>query len=43
VVGEELAIRPTATFTLGVDHRAIDGREAAAFLEELKSMVEAAE
>ncbi len=43
VVGEALAVRPTATFTLGVDHRAIDGREAAAFLEELKATLEAAE
>jgi pyruvate dehydrogenase E2 component (dihydrolipoamide acetyltransferase) len=43
VVGEELVIRPTATFTLGVDHRAVDGREAAAFLEELKAIMEATE
>lgn len=41
VVGESLVIRPTATFTLGVDHRAIDGREAAAFLEDLKAILEA--
>jgi pyruvate dehydrogenase E2 component (dihydrolipoamide acetyltransferase) len=41
VVGDELVIRPTATFTLGVDHRAIDGRAAAAFLEDLKTILEA--
>lgn len=40
VVGNELMIRPTAFFTLGADHRAIDGRAAAAFLEELKSFLE---
>jgi pyruvate dehydrogenase E2 component (dihydrolipoamide acetyltransferase) len=43
VTENELAIRPTASFTLGADHRAIDGREAAAFLEELKAILEAAE
>jgi pyruvate dehydrogenase E2 component (dihydrolipoamide acetyltransferase) len=43
VVGDALVIRPTASFTLGVDHRAIDGRLAAAFLEELKLVLEAAE
>jgi pyruvate dehydrogenase E2 component (dihydrolipoamide acetyltransferase) len=40
VVNSELAIRPTATFTLGIDHRAIDGRQAAAFLEQLKTILE---
>jgi pyruvate dehydrogenase E2 component (dihydrolipoamide acetyltransferase) len=43
VVASELAIRPTATFTLGVDHRAIDGRDAAAFLEQLKISLESQE
>ncbi|MEP7355954.1 MAG: 2-oxo acid dehydrogenase subunit E2, partial [Anaerolineales bacterium] len=43
VVGEALAVRPAAGFTLGVDHRAIDGRLAAAFLEELKRILEAGE
>ncbi len=43
VAGDALLIRPTASFTLGVDHRAIDGRLAAAFLEELKVVLEAAE
>ena len=40
VVGAELGIRPAAIFTLGVDHRAIDGRQAAAFLERLKADLE---
>lgn len=40
VAGSELVVRPTAMFTLGVDHRAIDGREAAAFLEQLKGNLE---
>lgn len=43
VAGDTLVIRPTATFTLGVDHRAIDGREAAAFLEKLKVILEASD
>jgi pyruvate dehydrogenase E2 component (dihydrolipoamide acetyltransferase) len=43
VAGDALVIRPTASFTLGVDHRAVDGRLAAAFLEELKLVLEAAE
>jgi pyruvate dehydrogenase E2 component (dihydrolipoamide acetyltransferase) len=41
VVGSDLAVRPTATFTLGADHRAIDGRQAAAFLQRLKAILEA--
>ncbi len=41
VVGSELAIRPAATFTLGADHRAIDGRLSSALLEELKRILEA--
>jgi len=41
VVEGALAVRPTATFTLGVDHRAIDGRAAQAFLEQLKANLEA--
>ena len=40
VSGSEIVIRPTAMFTIGVDHRAIDGREAAGFLEELKRILE---
>ncbi len=41
VVGDQLQIRPTAAITLGVDHRAIDGRQSAAFLEALKHHLEA--
>ncbi len=40
VIDGALAVRPTAAFTLGVDHRAIDGRAAAAFLEQLKVVLE---
>ncbi len=42
VVGQKLEVRPTASFTLGADHRAVDGRQAAAFLEELKQNLEGA-
>ncbi len=35
-----MVICPTAMFTLGVDHRAIDGRAAQAFLEQLKTTLE---
>jgi pyruvate dehydrogenase E2 component (dihydrolipoamide acetyltransferase) len=38
----DIVARPTATFTLGVDHRAIDGRAAAGFLEALKTALEEA-
>lgn len=40
VIKSELTVRPTANFTLGADHRAIDGRQAAAFLETLKDNLE---
>lgn len=40
VEGTELTVRPTAMFTFGADHRAIDGRLAAAFLETLKGQLE---
>jgi pyruvate dehydrogenase E2 component (dihydrolipoamide acetyltransferase) len=40
VVGAEVLARPAATFTLGVDHRALDGRQAARFLEDLKRDLE---
>ena len=42
VVDSGLVVRSTATFTLGADHRAIDGRQAAAFLQRLKAILEAA-
>src|SRR6266496_3930137 len=38
VVDSGLVVRSTATFTLGADHRAIDGRQAAAFLQRLKAI-----
>jgi pyruvate dehydrogenase E2 component (dihydrolipoamide acetyltransferase) len=40
VAGSEIVIRRAATFTLGVDHRAVDGRQAARFLEQLKTELE---
>ena len=40
VVNNDIIVRPTTTFTLGVDHRAIDGILAAAFLESLKLNLE---
>ena len=40
VVANEIVIKPTATFVLGADHRAIDGILAAAFLESLKYNLE---
>ena len=40
VVGSLLEVRPTAGITLGVDHRAIDGRQSALFLDELKGHLE---
>jgi pyruvate dehydrogenase E2 component (dihydrolipoamide acetyltransferase) len=42
VVDSNLVVRSTATFTLGADHRAIDGRQAAAFLQQLKAILEVA-
>jgi pyruvate dehydrogenase E2 component (dihydrolipoamide acetyltransferase) len=41
VVGAEIAVRRIATFTLGADHRAVDGRQSARFLEQLKTELEA--
>ena len=34
------AVRPMVTFTLTVDHRAVDGAQAAEFLQTLKQLVE---
>jgi pyruvate dehydrogenase E2 component (dihydrolipoamide acetyltransferase) len=39
--GAEIVIRRAATFTLGADHRAVDGRQSARFLEQLKTELEA--
>lgn len=41
VVDSLLVVRPTASFTLGVDHRALDGRQSALFLDDLKRQLEA--
>jgi pyruvate dehydrogenase E2 component (dihydrolipoamide acetyltransferase) len=41
VVGAAIEARPSAVFTLGADHRAIDGRQAGRFLERLKTELEA--
>ena len=40
-VGAEIVIRRAATFTLGADHRVVDGRQSARFLEQLKTELEA--
>jgi len=41
VVGGELAVRPTMVVTLSVDHRILDGAEAALFLDRLVALLEA--
>jgi pyruvate dehydrogenase E2 component (dihydrolipoamide acetyltransferase) len=40
VVDGEIAVRPTMTMTLTVDHRAVDGAPAADFLRTVKAMLE---
>jgi pyruvate dehydrogenase E2 component (dihydrolipoamide acetyltransferase) len=40
VADGEIAVRPTMTMTLTVDHRAVDGAPAADFLQTLKAMLE---
>jgi pyruvate dehydrogenase E2 component (dihydrolipoamide acetyltransferase) len=40
VVGGEVVVRQTVTVTLGTDHRAAQGAEAAQFLVELKRVLE---
>ena len=40
VVNDEVAVRPTATFSVSFDHRVVDGARGAAFLETLVSLVE---
>ncbi len=42
VIGTQIVVRPAAVFTLGADHRAVDGRQAARFLEQLKTELEGA-
>lgn len=41
VVGDEIAVRRVMTATLSVDHRALDGTDAARFLARLKALLEA--
>ena len=43
VVDDQVLIRPAMTFTLGADHRAVDGRQSAAFLNRLKETLETAD
>jgi pyruvate dehydrogenase E2 component (dihydrolipoamide acetyltransferase) len=43
VVGDELVVRPTMSLTCAFDHRIADGAEAAAFVCELRDLVEAPE
>jgi pyruvate/2-oxoglutarate dehydrogenase complex dihydrolipoamide acyltransferase (E2) component len=40
VVDETIAVRPTSYFTLGHDHRLIDGAEGARFLQAIKGRIE---
>ncbi|OPZ80259.1 MAG: Dihydrolipoyllysine-residue acyltransferase component of branched-chain alpha-ketoacid dehydrogenase complex [bacterium ADurb.Bin429] len=40
ITGEQLVIRPVLRATLAVDHRAINGRLAAAFLTDIKQQIE---
>ena len=40
VLNSQLVVRPSVNLVLGADHRAIDGREAAGFLECLKAHLE---
>jgi pyruvate dehydrogenase E2 component (dihydrolipoamide acetyltransferase) len=43
VVDGEVVARPTMTLTCAFDHRIVDGAQAAAFLGELRSLIEAPE
>jgi 2-oxoisovalerate dehydrogenase E2 component (dihydrolipoyl transacylase) len=43
VVDGEVAARPTMTLTCAFDHRIVDGAQAAAFLGELRGLIEAPE
>ncbi len=40
VRGGEIVVRPLMTLTLTVDHRAVDGAEAADFLRTVKALLE---
>jgi len=41
VVDGEVVARPTMTLTCAFDHRIVDGAQAAAFLGELQTLIEA--
>jgi pyruvate dehydrogenase E2 component (dihydrolipoamide acetyltransferase) len=43
VVGDEVVARPTMTLTCAFDHRIVDGAQVAAFLSELRDLIEAPE
>jgi pyruvate dehydrogenase E2 component (dihydrolipoamide acetyltransferase) len=43
VVDDELVVRPTMTLTCAFDHRIADGAQVAAFLGELRDLIEAPE
>ena len=40
VIGGELKVRPMMTLSLSFDHRVVDGAPAAAFLTDLKQVLE---
>jgi pyruvate dehydrogenase E2 component (dihydrolipoamide acetyltransferase) len=40
LVGDDVAVRPVMTMTLSVDHRVLDGAMAAAFLRDVKRVLE---
>ena len=40
VAGGKVVVRPVMKLVLGVDHRVVDGAVAAAFLQEIKEMLE---
>jgi 2-oxoisovalerate dehydrogenase E2 component (dihydrolipoyl transacylase) len=43
VVDGELVVRPTMSLTCAFDHRIVDGAQVAAFLNELRDLIEAPE
>ncbi len=40
VVGDEIVVRPMCYFTLGYDHRLVDGADAGRFLQALKTRLQ---
>ena len=39
-IKKEIVVRPMVTLTLAVDHRVVDGAQAANFLSDLKEVLE---